>query len=40
MMSIFDDAGVDKQIQPSHGVAGVNANFWSGAATILYDDAG
>ena len=38
MMSIFDDAGVEKQIQRRDGVASVNANFLSGTATIVYDE--
>jgi hypothetical protein len=36
MMSMFDDAGVEKQIQDRDGVASVNAKILSGAATIIY----
>ena len=39
MMSIFDDAGVEKQIRRRDGVARVDANFLSGTATIVYDEA-
>ena len=38
MMSIFDDAGVEKQIKRRNGVVRVNANFLSGTATIMYDE--
>ena len=34
MMSIFDDAGVEKQIKRRDGVMRVGANFLSGSATI------
>ena len=39
MMSIFDDAGVEKQIKRRDGVVRVDANFLSGTATIVYDEA-
>ena len=39
MMSIFDDAGLEKQIQRRDGVVSVDANFLSGTATIVYDEA-
>ena len=39
MMSILDDAGVEKQIERRDGVVRVNANFLSGTATIVYDEA-
>jgi Cu2+-exporting ATPase len=39
MMSIFDDAGVEKQINRRDGVVKVDANFLSGTATIVYDQA-
>jgi len=38
MMSIFDDAGVEKQIKRRDGVVSVDANFLSGTATIVYDE--
>jgi len=38
MMSIFDDAGVEKQIKRRDGVVRVDANFLSGTATIVYDE--
>jgi hypothetical protein len=38
MMSIFDDAGVEKQIERRGGVVKVDANFLSGTATIVYDE--
>jgi P-type Cu2+ transporter len=38
MMSIFDGAGVEKQIKRRDGVVKVNANFLSGTATIAYDE--
>ena len=38
MMSIFDDAGVEKQIKRRDGVVKVDANFLSGTATIVYDE--
>ncbi|MEO7648561.1 MAG: heavy metal translocating P-type ATPase [Gemmatimonadaceae bacterium] len=38
MMSIFDDAGVEKQIKRRDGVVRVEANFLSGTATIAYDE--
>ena len=38
MMSIFDDAGVEKQIMRRDGVMKVDANFISGTATIEYDE--
>lgn len=38
MMSIFDDAGVEKQIKRHDGVMKVDANFLSGTATIVYDE--
>ena len=38
MMSIFDDAGVEKQIKRRDGVVRVDANFLSGTATMTYDD--
>ena len=38
MMSIFDDAGVEKQIKRRDGVMSVDANFLSGTATIVYDE--
>ena len=38
MMSIFDGAGVEKQIKRRDGVVRVDANFLSGAATIVYDE--
>ena len=38
MMSIFDDAGVEKQIRRREGVASVDANFLTGTATIVYDE--
>jgi copper chaperone CopZ len=38
MMSIFDDAGVEKQIKRRDGVVKVDANFLSGSATIVYDE--
>jgi Cu2+-exporting ATPase len=38
MMSIFDDAGVEKQIKRRAGVVKVDANFLSGTATIVYDE--
>ena len=37
MMSIFDGAGVEKQIKRRDGVVRVDANFLSGTATIVYD---
>ncbi len=39
MMSIFDDAGVEKQIKRRDGVVRVDASFLSGSATIVYDEA-
>jgi len=39
MMSIFDDAGVEKQIMRRDGVVRVDANFLSGTATVVYDEA-
>ena len=36
MMSIFDDAGVEKQIKHRDGVMKVDANFLSGTAAIAY----
>ena len=38
MMSIFDDAGVEKQIKRRDGLVRVDANFLSGTATIVYDE--
>ena len=38
MMSIFDGAGVEKQIKRRDGVVRVDANFLSGTATIVYDE--
>jgi len=38
MMSIFDDAGVEKQLKRRDGVVRVDANFLSGTATIVYDE--
>lgn len=38
MMSISDDAGVEKQIMRRDGVSRVNANFLNGTATIEYDE--
>src|ERR1035437_9122391 len=38
MMSIFDGAGVEKQIKRRDGVISVDANFLSGTATIVYDE--
>ena len=38
MMSIMDDAGVEKQIRRRDGVVKVDSNFLSGTATILYDE--
>jgi Cu2+-exporting ATPase len=38
MMSIFDDAGVEKQVKRRDGVVSVDANFLSGTATIVYDE--
>jgi len=38
MMSIFDDADVEKQIKRRDSVVGVDANFLSGTATIVYID--
>ena len=38
MMSIFDDAGVEKQVKRHDGVVRVDANFLSGTATIAYDE--
>jgi Cu2+-exporting ATPase len=38
MMSIFHDAGVEKQIKRRDGVVRVDANFLSGTATIVYDE--
>lgn len=38
MMSILDDAGVEKQIKRHDGVVRVDANFLSGTATIVYDE--
>jgi len=38
MMSIFDGAGVEKQIKRWDGVVRVDANFVSGTATIAYDE--
>lgn len=35
MMSIFDDAVVEKQIKRRDGVVRVDANFLSGTATIV-----
>src|SRR5450759_3871528 len=37
MMSIFDGAGVEKQIKRRDGVVRADANFLSGTATIAYD---
>ncbi len=38
MMSIFDDAGIEKQIKRRNGVVRVDANFLNGTATIVYDE--
>ena len=38
MMSIFDGAGVEKQIKRRDGVMRVNAKFLGGTATIAYDE--
>jgi Cu2+-exporting ATPase len=38
MMSILDDAGVERQIERQDGVLKVDANFLSGTATIAYDE--
>jgi Cu2+-exporting ATPase len=38
MMSIFDGAGVEKQIRRRDGVVRVNANFLNGTATVAYDE--
>jgi len=38
MMSIFDGAGVEKQLKRRGGVVRVNANFLTGTATIVYDE--
>src|SRR5579859_287893 len=38
MMSIFDGAGVEKQIKRRDGVVRVDANFLSATATIVYDE--
>ena len=38
MMSIFDGAGVERQIKRRDGVTRVDANFLSGTATVLYDE--
>jgi Cu2+-exporting ATPase len=38
MMSIFDDAGVEKQVTGRRGVVRVDANFLSCTATIVYDE--
>jgi copper chaperone CopZ len=38
MMSILDDAGVEKQIRRRDGVLKVNANFLRGTPTIQYDE--
>src|ERR1035437_2574797 len=38
MMSIFDGAGIEKQIKRRAGVVKVDANFLSGTATIVYDE--
>ena len=38
MMSIFDAAGVEKQIKRRDGVVRVDANFLNGTATIVYDE--
>jgi len=38
MMSIMDDAGVEKQIRRRDGVLKVDANFLSGTATVQYDE--
>ena len=39
MMSIFDGAGVEKQIRRRDGVVRVDVNFLSGTATVAYDEA-
>jgi Cu2+-exporting ATPase len=39
MMSIFDGAGVEKQIKRRDGVVRANANFLNGTASIVYDEA-
>jgi len=38
MMSVFDAAGVEKQIKRRDGVERVDANFLSGTATVAYDE--
>ena len=38
MMSIFDGAGIEKQIKQRDGVVKVAANFLSGTATVVYDE--
>ena len=38
MMSIFDGAGIEKQIKRRDGVVRVDANFLSGTATIAFDE--
>lgn len=39
MMSIFDGAGVEKQIKRREGVVRVDVNFLNGTATVVYDEA-
>ncbi|MEP6664066.1 MAG: heavy metal translocating P-type ATPase, partial [Verrucomicrobiota bacterium] len=38
MMSIFDGAGIEKQVKQRDGVVKVAANFLSGTATVVYDE--
>jgi len=38
MMSIFDGAGVEKQIKRRDGVVRVGANFLGGTSTVVYDE--
>ena len=39
MISIFDGAGIEKQIKRREGVVRVDANFLNGTATVVYDEA-